>query len=128
MPSIGESAHFTGDDNTLDGRAKTLWAALVAECTRRKIPVRRTPHGEGYLWNGSLQAVAAVVWPNLRSTKGKSGSPNASFVSTIRNHLKSNKNVIFAQDRGQLFISAVYHEPKVKQDRVQPVGYLTAPA
>lgn len=115
MPALGESAHISGgDDNSVDSRAKRLWFEMVQECTKRKIPIRRTPHGDGYLWNGSLQAMAIQVWPNLMQG-GRMATPQKSFIAEIRNHLKANKNVLVSPERGQLFISAEYHEPKTKK-------------
>lgn len=126
MPSIGEAAHVSGgDDNSVDSRAKRLWFELVQECTKRKIPIRRTPHGDGYLWSGSLQALAVQVWPNL-VRDGRMTTPQKSFIAEIRNHLKSNKNVIVSPERGQLFISAEYHEPKTKKKQTRRTDVLSS--
>jgi hypothetical protein len=125
MPSIGEAAHVSGgDDNSVDSRAKRLWFELVQECTKRKIPIRRTPHGDGYLWNGSLQAMALQVWPNLMQS-GRMATPQKSFIAEIRAHLKHNKNVLVSPERGQLFISAEYHEPKTKKKQVRQSATLS---
>ena len=125
MPALGEAAHITGGDDSIDAKAKRLWFEIVQECTRRKIPVRKTPHGEGYLWNGSIQAMAANVWPHLQR-EGRMSTPAQQFVSEIRNHLKANKNVTYEQTRGQMLVSAKYHEPKKKSSRVPVSPTLTA--
>jgi len=125
VPALSDAAHISGGNDSIDAKAKRLWFEIVQECTRRKIPVRKTPHGEGYLWNGSIQAMAAQVWPNL-AREGRMTTPAQNFISEIRNHLKNNKNVTFEQTRGQMLVSAKYHEPKKKSSRVPVSPTLTA--
>jgi hypothetical protein len=116
VPALGEAAHITSGDDSIDAKAKRLWFEIVQECTRRKIPVKRTPHGVGYLWSGSIQAMAVQVWPYLLR-EGRMSSPAQGFISEVRNHLKANKNIIFEQVRGQMLVSSKYHEPKKKSSR-----------
>ena len=127
MPTIGEAATINGDDETLDGRAKRLWMALVGKCTGLGIPVRKVGSAEGYLYNGSINAIAGEVWPHLLVKDGRESPVSKSFVATLKNHLKGNKNVNFDVVRGSLFVSAIYHEPKVKTGRGNPISFIVEP-
>lgn len=115
MPTIGSTAHITGDDNTTEGRARRLYTEIIAEIHSKGVKVRSTPHGQGYLWNGNLTTLAAKCWPNLTISPGRTGPASKQFLEVIKKHLRDSKNVIWVQERGQFYVSPEYKEARVSK-------------
>lgn len=121
MPKIGSTAHITGDDNTTEGRARRLYAEIVADIHSKGVKTRSTPHGIGYLWNGRLQTLALKCWPSLTIEPGRTGPASKQFLETIKEHLRDSKNVIWVQERGQFYVSPEYKESRMaKKAAVKP--------
>lgn len=115
MPTIGSTAQIVGDDNTTEGRARRLYAEIIAEIHSKGVKVRSTPHGNGYLWNGNLTTLAAKCWPNLTIEPGRTGPASKQFLEVIKKHLRDSKNVIWVQERGQFYVSPEYKEARVSK-------------
>lgn len=122
MASIGSTAHITGDDNTTEGRARRLYAEVLADVHSKGIKSRSVATmGIGYLWNGNLQQLAAKCWPGLTIEPGRTGPASKQFLEVIKKYLRDTKNVVWVQDRGQYYVSPEYKEARVKKAAKAPV-------
>lgn len=115
MASIASTAHITGDDSSTEGRARRLYAEILADVHSKGVKSRSTPVGIGYMWSGNLSQMAARCWPGLTIEPGRTGPASKQFLEVIKKYLRDSKNVVWVQERGQFYVSPEYKEARVKK-------------
>lgn len=128
MPTIGASATITGDDNTTEGRARRLYAEILADIHAKGVRTRSTPHGIGYLWSGNISTIAHKCWPTLTIEPGRTGPASKQFLEVIKKHLRETKNVVWVQERGQFYVSPEYKESRMTKKDAAKAPAKKAPA
>lgn len=123
MASVQSTARVVPNKSAIAANARKLYDEIMTDIKESGIRTRSTPHGIGYMWNGSISQIAHRLWPELTIETGRTGPASKKFLETIKKFLVDTKNIIWLPERTQYYVS-----PDYKEARVRKGATTTAPA